>query len=186
MASARALVIEIENLEGFIASFEQAVAEVEAEFARAYRMWASSLFAALAKESPQWSGNFAANWNIQLDAESTRYEQITEYAGDEWANYVLTGFSVRFRGNQEAVETALARNTPTFVKAASLPARELLRKTFFVNNLTPYADAWANEPSEVLRPGNYIDPAPVPVHHVVLTADMHWAKVSQGGGNDAQ
>ena len=50
MASARAPVIEIENLEEFVASFDKAVAEVEAEFARAYRMWASSLFAALAKE----------------------------------------------------------------------------------------------------------------------------------------
>lgn len=100
----------------------------------------------LVLNTPQWSGNTAAMWQIGTPSAPVSYEN-THLAKDDW-------WSIRpesFKGDTEAWKVALAN---------AQPALKSIRynSTITIQNTAPYSDELATLPEEELklRKGNYI------------------------------
>lgn len=150
--------IEILNLESFCNAIDQEIDAAEAEFERTYRAYVKGLLLTAASSSPQWSGNFAANWRLSFFDSGYVYEPFMTDAPYQSTHPLDT---VRFRGDPYAVMEALQRN------ASFLSSLTLYEDSYLVNN-TPYGPEVAqNQLAEsgltFLRPGNYIDPKPYPL-----------------------
>lgn len=149
--------IHITNLDEFCRGLIAAVDAIEADWSAKYRYWVMELFQEILEGSPQWSGNFAANWNVSKGAFSSAYAPFNEGEKD-----------ARFRGHYDAVFQAQARSKATLDSLT-------LRDQVFINNLTPYGVNVARNELEYtkmpfLRAGNYIDPRPYPLGNAMQQA----------------
>lgn len=160
--------IEIENLDQFCAQLERFADETEEDWSRDFSKFAQKVFMAILETSPQWSGNFTANWSISTGSSFFTY---SEYSVDE------TGIP-GWRGDPEAIAEAMDRNA-AFMQN-DYPAH--IRDTVWISNSTPYGEIIAtnSDPDNhgygvtMLRPGNFINPAPIPIGHVLQIADELW------------
>lgn len=105
----------------------------------------------LVLNTPQWSGNTAASWKIELNYLDTDYTQSSLYLGsddDAWRNIIN---SPKFKGDKEAWTVALAAN---------IKALEAIRYNSQIRivNVGVYAGELATAPERELklRSGNYI------------------------------
>lgn len=158
--------IEFTNLAEFNAALRAYVEETRQDWDRIYRAWCSSVFATIVKESPQWSGNFAANWNFATGSESTSYLEFN-YLDAQWRDQN----PIRWKGDPAAVEEAMSRS-------AGERAALTVHKGAYINNLTPYAPEFTMN-TERLRPSNFINPTPIPIGHAVMVADGLFAEVTR-------
>jgi len=151
--------IDFENLGEFTRRLENEIIDIEREFSRDYRIFVLLSIRKLAEYSPQWSGNFAANWSASINSQSYfKYEMFDATTG------ALTSFdaaNIQFRGDIPAIEEAVRRNESYL---STLDLTDIV----YIDNLTPYGDEIAENRREgteatFLRPGNYINPMPYPL-----------------------
>ncbi len=160
--------IDFENLEEFTRQLDRFVNEVESDWGEKHQSFAFKVFYQILETSPQWSGNFTANWVLSIGSPEFRYSEYSSI-GDG---------SPVFRGDYQAVGEALSRNSSA-INYVVAPHME-----YFITNSTPYGDVIAanNDPlrgagTSHLRPLNYFDPTPIPLGHVMLEADKLWDEV---------
>ena len=63
--------ISFTNLDEFIGGINKAIVDIEREVTEVYRGYCVAAFHHVLMETPQWSGNAAANWEFGVDYEST-------------------------------------------------------------------------------------------------------------------
>lgn len=104
----------------------------------------------LVLNTPQWSGNTAASWRIDLNTLPASEDPSSLY-NEDWESVLNFGGEPSFIGDKRAWRVALADN------AAAFKAIRYNTKVRIVN-VAPFADELATE-SEAnlkLRPGNFI------------------------------
>lgn len=106
---------------------------------------ATKVFMSVVEGSPQWSGNLAANWKIELDGAGAGYSPI--------ANYKPLGWS-----SSEVYEmghpTAIGHATPELQNLSKVRWNSRIG----VSNSTPYAsevEAGQGPEGHMIRPENY-------------------------------
>jgi len=98
------LAIDTSGVGTYVAWLEKQPARIVAELCWTYREWAVAIHAEIAMLTPQWSGNLAANWAIDLNSPSTTAEDL----GDETVSAVH-GRGPYSRGMLPAVGYSLDR-----------------------------------------------------------------------------
>lgn len=99
--------IEIRNLRRFIDSVQARKARMEVGITKAYQAHVRMVFEDLVRHSPQYSGSFAANWEIALTNSPGEYTQ--------WYKKGFTGGFTKWvydpvkMGDEEAVSVALRK-----------------------------------------------------------------------------
>lgn len=150
--------LKVNNLSEFNSALDSALAAMEREVTHALRGFTVTVFRELVENSPQWSGNLAANWNIGINSESTEYTELSDKTGSWYGHSDQQhhgDFQPFVRGAPYAVGVAIGKNLPR-TRAIGL------RDTVFINNNTPYLDhVEADESDEgkspYIRPENKID-----------------------------
>lgn len=146
----------------------------ETFFKKVYYRWAVYLFTEVVKQSPQWSGNFAANWVFDrgVGAPTYKYRAFNK----DYSGGFVPGTG-KWRGDPEAVAEAFRRNR---YELQNITGARLTESITFQNN-TPYAHAIAinrswEEYLPFLRAGNYVDPTPIPLAGAMAFADIFLAQ----------
>ena len=150
--------LEIIGAEKFFADLDKAVIELEAYVVDQYRTFCYGVFYHLVSETPQWTGNAAANWNVSTgspDTESSDWVlQLAEENPESEAHKypVMPGGPFR-KGHEQAVAMALAANDTVF------PGILLTDKVFLANSAEnlkgeSYIFHLETNPSNFLRPEN--------------------------------
>jgi len=131
------------GLNTFITKTKKQQAQIKQGAANFVRSKVKAVLKDLVLEAPQWSGNTAASWRVDLN-----YMPAVDYIAPEpdWK----TVNPIRFRGDQEAWDLALAANRQHL---AAIKYNSIVR---IVNN-APYADDLATRSAVDLRlrEGNY-------------------------------
>ncbi len=146
------------NLSEFDTALDRALDALEREVTFAFRGFTVTVFRELVENSPQWSGNLAANWNIGINAPSPEYSEMSTKTGS-WYGHAdqqhRGAFDPFVRGAPFAVGVALGRNLP---KTRVIKFND----TVYLSNNTPYlhhvaADESDDGKSPYIRPENKID-----------------------------
>lgn len=150
---------------------EQALA-LKAEVLRKYRAWALHIHRDITELTPQWSGNLAANWALDVGSPSSTAQEL----GDPTVRRPGSTDSPAFgadpysRGMEPAVQLSLAR--------AQRAGWAGLASAYFIHNPVEYADEVEEDAGE--RPIRAINRVPrtetgkiAMVHHAAF-------KYSQG------
>lgn len=146
------------NLSEFNSGVDAALAAIERDVTHALRGFATTVFRELVENSPQWSGNLAANWNIGINAPSGDYNELVDKTG-AWYGHAdqqhRGDFDPRVRGHAYAVGVAMGRNLPQ-LRAVGL------RDTVHIGNNTGYLERVEDDESDsgkspYIRPENKID-----------------------------
>lgn len=177
------------NFKQFTKDIDAGVRGAEIEFTRQLQFVAEKTLEKLASYSPQWSGNFAANWALGVnkynytdydDSLKGDFEQdkadLQKIRSDRAERARLAAVSgvtqaqrnlgldsgVKFRGDREAIDQCLANNADNIASITSYKSR------LFYSNQTPYGKNIAintreDGKSPYLRPGNWVAPHPIPI-----------------------
>lgn len=136
------LAIDLSGLEAYLPWLDAQPSRITTWFREVYRDWAIHLHGEITELTPQWSGNLAANWALDVGAPSTAAVNYVGPSGD-----VPFGVGGRggkgglfSRGDSPAVEVSFAR-----AKATRLP---LLSEDLFIHNPVAYADRIEDDTSE--------------------------------------
>lgn len=163
--------IEIANYDEFVRGLDKALDDVEFKLDTAFREFVDRCLFSAAWASPQWSGNFAANWSLGFADGDYKYEEFdaTGLALTDFSNPDFNAANIWFRGGEPAIAEALRRNRDFLMHLSHT-------ESIFLGNLTPYGEAVATNEKEdgsgaFLRAGNYIDPRPYPLGWVLSSAD---------------
>jgi hypothetical protein len=121
------LTVKAKGVAGLKSKLKQHQVRVKKAIADELSGIAKTVFTDLVKGSPQWSGNLASNWYIEIDGNAASYRPIPTYSPDNWHKqtpYVM--------GDDPAVSNTLARELPklTNVKFTS---------SISLANYAPYA-----------------------------------------------
>lgn len=114
---------------------ESQAARLELEVRSIYRAWAIAIHKEITELTPQWSGNLASNWALDLDSPSYAAQYIHGPAYDQPIEEGTrpAGRQPRSRGMEPAVGISLAR-----AKQVGMPG---LGQAFYIHNPVAYADA---------------------------------------------
>lgn len=99
--------IKIDNVRRFVDSVQAKRASTEIGITKAYQQHVRTVFADLVKHSPQYSGSFASNWEIELTSRPGEY--------NVWYKKGFTGGFTQWvydpvqMGDEEAVSVALRK-----------------------------------------------------------------------------
>lgn len=138
--------IKIVGLNGYLKKSKKQQAQIKNGAANFVRKQTKTILKDLVLNTPQWSGNTAAMWQIETPSVEVNAKN-TKFAREDWWNIVPESF----KGDTEAWKVALAN---------AQPALKSIRynSTIKIVNTAPYADELATLPEEdlKLRKGNYI------------------------------
>jgi hypothetical protein len=126
--------VDTSGVRTYVAWLRAEKARILAEVCLAYRGWAVHIHADIASLSPQWSGNLAANWAIDLNAATTAAQDLGDPSVRSHhapANPVY-GRDPYSRGMFPAVEVSLQRG-----QAFPMPG---LGDQIYIHNPVVYAD----------------------------------------------
>jgi len=143
--------IKPEEAKRFSNALDLALLEMTNECIQVYRGLAVAMFNYVAWETPQWTGNAAANWNFSVGAPDLTSDSTLKTSQSVVDR--LMGIGALEKGNAEAVQIAAGRNegrqyavtlaAPTYIANA---AQEL--------DGTVYASYLEENPNNYLRPEN--------------------------------
>jgi hypothetical protein len=131
------LEIDTSGVEAYAAWLEQEAARITLDFRQFLHSWALFVHADITSLTPQWSGNLAANWALDVGAETTAATTFAGPAGDQPFKGGRGGGPMYSRGMQPAVAISLAR-----ARQARLPE---LSETVYIHNPVEYAEAVEND-----------------------------------------
>lgn len=157
--------IKIEsNAAVFSQQLAAAIAALDEQVTYEFRRWTHRIFYDLVVNTPQWSGDTAANWRYSIGSPSGAYQAILNKALG-WQDKYKGGDFVPFqRGHHLAVEGAISR-----MEDGAQP--QWTDKVFFTNN-TPIAPELETSPAWV-RPVNLL-PGPAGVVAMVSYTVNKW------------
>lgn len=129
------LAIDTSGVAAYASWLEKEAARLELEVRTAYRAWAITLHKEITELTPQWSGNLAANWALDLGAPTYSAQYIHGPAYDQPIEEDTRGGGrqPRSRGMEPAVGISLAR-----AKQVGIPS---LSQAFYIHNPVAYADS---------------------------------------------
>lgn len=138
--------LKIVGLNKYVQKSKAQQAQIKSGAANFVRGQTRAVLKDLVLNTPQWSGNTAASWQIETPSVDVRYYD-TELARDDWTDIQTPSFI----GDLEAWKVALANAQPA-LKSIRYNSRITIRNT------APYSDELATLPEEdlKLRKGNYI------------------------------
>ncbi len=145
--------MEIKGADAFRAALQAALVQIPAEVSFRYARWTMRVFEDLVKNTPQWSGDTAANWNYSVDAPEDEYRKIIAkdvYWDKEGKHPPYNRPEPLQRGDWAAVWAALSR-------AQDKTAPRFDQKVYFTNQ-TPIAPDLETNPAWI-RPSNLVDNA---------------------------
>lgn len=138
------LAVDTSGLDSYLAWLDKQPARLVAEIQWTYREWAVAIHAEIAMLTPQWSGNLAANWAIDLNAPSTSAEML----GDPEVDNPF-GRGPYSRGMLPAVGYSLARG-----ESFSTPS---IYDSVYIHNPVQYAEEVETDSGEhPIRPINRV------------------------------
>ena len=99
------------------------------------------IFTDVVKSTPQWSGNYASNWQVNIGWKSGGYHEIEEYLRPMVWEKEHMNYPHYYRGRDPAVEDTILREfsvlpTETYMYFWSQPKA---KHAFTISNATPYA-----------------------------------------------
>jgi hypothetical protein len=138
--------LKIVGLNKYLTKSKKQQAQIKNGAANFVRGQTKKILKDLVLNTPQWSGNTAASWQIETPSSELKYYD-TKLAVEDWQE-LNPAF---FKGHLEAWRVALANAQPA-LKSIRYNSR------ISIQNTAPYADELATLPeSELkLRKGNYI------------------------------
>ena len=136
------LEIDTSGIAAYTKWLDEQAAALELAVREAYRSWAVKIHASITELSPQWSGNMAANWMLDVGAVTSSADYYFGEAGDQ--PYVPGGCGGRgglfSRGMEPAVGISLNRAKQTLVP--------LLSDSLFIHNPVDYAQRVEDDTSD--------------------------------------
>lgn len=78
------LAIKVSGLNQLLLKLDRHKLRVQKSIAKAKVDLATRVFTDVVEGSPQWSGNLAANWDIEVGASKASYSPIAGYSATEW------------------------------------------------------------------------------------------------------
>ena len=127
------IAIDTSGVPAYVKWLEAEALRLRFEVRQIYRKWAISIHAEIAELTPQWSGNLAANWAIDIGGATTEATYYTGPSYDQPIEEGTRGAPWFSRGMEPAVGISLARG-----KALNLPA---LSDSIYIHNPVAYADS---------------------------------------------
>ena len=137
--------VKARGLSGLLKKLERHQARVKRGIATEKAKLARKVFVSVVEGSPQWSGNLAQNWNLELGTARGRYQAVMGYNPENW--YRPEPFQA---GDDPATTIALY----TLPKLTQLKWNTPIR----ITNYTPYAaqvEAGQGPNGRPIRPDNY-------------------------------
>jgi hypothetical protein len=125
------IAVDTSGVPAYVKWLEAEALRLRLEVRTVYRRWAVAIHAEIAELTPQWSGNLAANWAIDLNA-ATSSEQFLGSAAKGFLGGFVAGEELFSRGMEPAVSISLARG-----KSFGLPN---LSDSIYIHNPVEYAD----------------------------------------------
>lgn len=124
-------------------------ARIKLEIQQAYRKWALTIHEDITRLTPQWSGNLAANWMVEIGAPAA----AAQFLGDPTVVFhdestdLIWGREPYSRGMEPAVSISLDR-----AKSLRIPA---MHEVIYIHNPTTYAEEVETDSGERrIRPIN--------------------------------
>lgn len=127
------LELDVSGVEAYATWLEGEVSRIKLEFRQFLRSWALHVHADITSLTPQWSGNLAANWALDVGSVTTAATYFVGPAEDQpYRSGGRGGLGPMYsRGMQPAVGMSLQR-----AGQARLPA---LNETLYIHNPVAYA-----------------------------------------------
>lgn len=127
------LAIDTSGVESFAAWLDKEAVALREGVRNLYHQWAIAIHAEITELTPQWSGNLAANWALDVGSISYSPSYFVGPAGDVPFSHGRGGGPLYARGMDPAVGVSLAR-----AKASREP---MLSESFYIHNPVEYAQA---------------------------------------------
>lgn len=136
------LALDTSGVAAYVAWLEAATLALKTEVREIYRSWAIAIHAEITELTPQWSGNLAANWALDVGTKSYAAQYFIGPAEDQpFAAGGRGGVGGTYsRGMEPAVGISKAR-----AERVRLPE---LFEPLFIHNPVDYADAIEDDTSE--------------------------------------
>lgn len=139
--------IDTSGIDSFCSWLDEQTVRIPLEVRIAFRSWAVHIHASITELSPQWSGNLAANWMLDIGSPSSSANYYMGPAGDQPFSEGTRGAPTYSRGMEPAVGISKAR-----AKAVGIPG---LGQSLFIHNPVAYSDSIENDTSDPpVRPVN--------------------------------
>lgn len=142
--------LELKGLESFRRGLRAAIAEIEQKVSFRYAAWTLRVFEDLVENTPQWSGDTAANWRYSVGTPDGTYQPTlgkTAYWDTENRHAPWNRPDPLKRGDPFATAQAIER-------AQSGPTPNWRQPVFFTNNTPIAPDLESN--SVYIRPVNLV------------------------------
>lgn len=124
------LAVKTPGLERMLAKLRKHKDYVKRSIAHSKLTLAGQVFKSVVEGSPQWSGNLASNWRIDIGSNRAIYKELSTYDPVNWHTQIPY-----FAGHERAVGIAMGQH---FGKSGSIVAN-YWNKKIYVSNATPYA-----------------------------------------------
>ena len=123
----------------FLGALRQKMAAIESAVVEVYRGMAITAFNYAVQETPQWSGNAAANWNFDIGAPSFRVDSFLKDASYE---VPVALFTPGKKGDSLAISASTARAAAGFAALTGLaktPGAAYALPAVYINNASEEA-----------------------------------------------
>lgn len=141
--------IDTSGIDAFIRAVELDMARFDREISSAFYGWTKRIFHDIVRQSPQWSGDMAANWNYSVGSPNVSYSPLpNKAAGPVRQKSMAVGKIVYARGMEPAVSLA-------YMRMLAVP-QPTWRDTVYIANGTPIAP-YVEAQSIRIRPVNLIE-----------------------------
>lgn len=127
------IAVDTSGVPAYVKWLEAEALRLRLEVRQVYRKWAMSIHAEIAELTPQWSGNLAANWAIDIGGTLTDATYYTGPSYDQPIEEGTRGGPLFSRGMEPAVSLSLERG-----KSFGLPN---LSDSIYIHNPVAYADS---------------------------------------------
>lgn len=125
--------VDTSGISAFIKALQVERARVDLDLRTRYRNWIVLIHADISELTPQWGGNLAANWYLDIGAPTSGAQDLGDPSVRAPGGGASVGRAPYSRGSDPAVGQSLARG-----KAFVLPQ---LTDKVFIHNPVEYADA---------------------------------------------
>lgn len=125
--------IDTSKVSAFVKALQAERARLNLEIRMAYRQWAVVIHADIATLTPQWGGNLASNWYLDIGAPTSTAQELGDLGVRSYRSKAAGLRAPYSRGADPAVANSLARG-----KAFPIPT---ITDHVFIHNPVEYAEA---------------------------------------------
>lgn len=165
------LYVKPEDARSFLTGLRKALAEINTEVVEVYRGYALNALHAIVRETPQWSGGAASNWNFDFGQPTYRMDTDLKDA-DASLPWHMAGMNLRDKDDKRAWEISFARaavGVSGLTALASTPRGALKLPHIYINNAAKDLDGSSYIQHLEENPGDYLRKENEPGHMVQYT-----------------